>query len=270
MELLDPFGSIFRFDTNFKYKEKISLSQKGDVYNFFFPYNEDRYFLSPTLLGKEDEHFYLSDYASGILGDSISFQENMIAGTSMNMTSFMLFKGKYYFTPPTVDYYFYDIDIPEHRLTPVVYLDFGKKTIDKKKLDRMFGNPGRNNSNSQQSVSDLALRLSDYLINSDYPLPFVKLMNEHYVYAHMSTKGVRSDFIYNRKTGESYWQSHDSSFKFFPLFHIEENVLFALVNPFELEKYIDKHYMTPEDIRLLEAINDDDNPVLVKYHLKQK
>jgi hypothetical protein len=132
----------------------------------------------------------------------------------------------------------------------------------------MFGRPGRNNPNSR-SVDEQAIRESEnFLRNSDYPLPIVKLMNEQYVYVHLSTKGERSSFIYNRKTGESYMQSHESPFKFFPSFHIERNVLFALVNPFELDRYIDTHYMTPEGIRILESIDDDDNPLLVKYYLK--
>jgi hypothetical protein len=268
VELLDPFGTIFRFDTELKYKEKISLSQKGNVYDFFLPFDTNKYFLSPTLFTEEDESFYFTDYNYGTLTDSVSFHENIVARPTMNMTSYMPFNGKYYFTPPAVDYYFYEINIPDRQLIPVVYLDFGEKEISKKKLDGMFGRFGRKNPNSQ-SENDLAIQVSDYLSkNSDYPLPIVKLMNEQYVYVHLSTNGKRSSFIYNLKTEESYMQPHDSSFKFFPSFHMEGNVLFALVNPFELERYIDKHYMTPEEIRILESIENEDNPILVKYYLK--
>ena len=78
-------------------------------------------------------------------------------------------------------------------------------------------------------------------------------------------------FIYNNETGEKYLLDSTSkeNGQIPTFFTIEDNALTALIQPYDLYKYIDTNLV--EDKRLLSEIEknqDEDNPIIVKYHLK--
>jgi len=51
-------------------------------------------------------------------------------------------------------------------------------------------------------------------------------------------------------------------------FTIEDNVLFAIIQPYELSKYVDIKLLNKNDKKVFDTILEDDNPVIVKYFLK--
>lgn len=51
-------------------------------------------------------------------------------------------------------------------------------------------------------------------------------------------------------------------------FSLADNVLFALCEPDWIERVTDRKLMSAEEICKMEALKEDDNPVVVKYYLK--
>jgi hypothetical protein len=111
-------------------------------------------------------------------------------------------------------------------------------------------------------------KVNDYLFTSGYPLPMIKFFNEQYIYVHISENYSKSNFIYNRKTKKSFLHPPGSSFEACPFLALEDNVLIALIPPYLLEEYIDRQYMNEENLMKLDKIEEEDNPVIVKYYLQ--
>jgi hypothetical protein len=49
---------------------------------------------------------------------------------------------------------------------------------------------------------------------------------------------------------------------------LNDNVLSGVIQPFDIEKCIDRHYLTKESLQTLEALDEEDNPVIINYYLK--
>ena len=60
----------------------------------------------------------------------------------------------------------------------------------------------------------------------------------------------------------------EAPFSMYPGFALADNVLFALCEPDWIERVTDRKLMSAEEIRKMEALKEDDNPVVVKYYLK--
>lgn len=136
-------------------------------------------------------------------------------------------------------------------------------------MEDIFGKQSNKSEGKENVMANYKILndMKNYLIKSDYPLPLVKCLNDKYLYLHLLYKNKRSNFIFNRITKKGFLQTPESSFKLFCI-GLHENVLMSFLNPYELEKYIDKKCLTQESLEKMSEIKDDDNPILVKYYLK--
>jgi len=108
------------------------------------------------------------------------------------------------------------------------------------------------------------------LIESDFHVPIVKLINDQYIYLHILTNHKRSNYIYDRKTKKGFYQAKDDSFKIYFGLQMDDNVLITMPQPYEIDEYLNEKYMSQKDIEIMEKILEDDNPIIVKYYLKSR
>ena len=90
---------------------------------------------------------------------------------------------------------------------------------------------------------------------------------------HLISNRKPYDYIYDRKHNKGYMITPDCPISFYRCFSLQDNVLYTLLYPYEVEKYLtEKHrkFMTDDTWNKLQNINDEDNPIVVKYHLKKE
>lgn len=269
IEILTPYGVIYRYDTSFRFKEKISLDRNNIVFSRFMCLGTNRYLMIPVIRSNKDIALFFCDYTHKTVSDPISCEDGYIAAIAMNYDFCFFVKDRLFLSPLYLDYNFYEIGVEPQTLTPVVRLDFGDKEVQKNKMEDMFGKLSDKSEGKDDVVSNYKVQddTKKHLLKSDYPLPLIKCLNDKYLYLHMLHNNKRSNFIYNRQTRKSFLQTSDSSFELF-CWGMYDNVLVALLNPYELEKYIDRKCMTEEELRKMSEIKEDDNPIIVKYYLK--
>ena len=54
----------------------------------------------------------------------------------------------------------------------------------------------------------------------------------------------------------------------YPCFGFVDNVLLSICQPDFVSKVVDRNLMSSEEIHKMEALKEDDNPVILKYYLK--
>jgi hypothetical protein len=266
IEVLSPYGEIYRYDTLFNFVEKISLDQNEMVFARFSPLSNDKYLLTPFILVDKDAVLYFCDYSNKTISSPVSYEKGYISNLTMNQNFVFNFNGDYYLSPLSLDYNFYWIDIENQNLKSVMRLDLGNKAVDENGIKKKFGH-SKNRKNTEFNA-ELTGKINNYLIESNYPMPIIKFFNDHYVYAYFLEHHKRSTFIYNRKTKKAYMQTADSPFKLYFCLNIEDNVLIALVQAYELDNYIDKQYLSQESLSNIATLQEEDNPVIVKYYLR--
>jgi hypothetical protein len=148
-------------------------------------------------------------------------------------------------------------------------LDFGDHEVNKDKLKKMFGWPSKSSKKQGDVMYNIETnnKIFEYLENSDYPFPLIKFFNEQYVYIHILKNHKRSNFIYNRKTKKSFLQTADSPSKLSLCLDIKDNILFGMTEAYEIDQYTDRQYMSEENLKKMEKIEEEDNPVIIEYHL---
>jgi hypothetical protein len=77
-------------------------------------------------------------------------------------------------------------------------------------------------------------------------------------------------FSHNRETDISYVTKNKyKAEQRLPLFFtLEDNILYSFVNSFDVKMHVDMDLLDESDIEVLEKIEEDSNPVIVKYILK--
>lgn len=50
--------------------------------------------------------------------------------------------------------------------------------------------------------------------------------------------------------------------------HINNNVLTSIIQPYEIDKYVDENLLNEEEKQKLLSINEDNNPIIIKYWIK--
>ena len=63
-------------------------------------------------------------------------------------------------------------------------------------------------------------------------------------------------------------QTNNSPTKLIFCLGINNNCLYSAIQPYELEEYVDKNLLHADYQSIVSKINDEDNPIIVKYYLK--
>lgn len=254
----DKKGSIYRYDLQFNWKQTIKLNhEKGFTGHIICLLKENLYVLEPVRWNEDDLFVKLYDFKNGeaVVTDVPYDKSGYIAGLNMMRKNFSVTDSCIYYTPDYMDYGFYQYDVAEENFAKIYRLDFGKKNISKKDLD------------------DLVMQeKADYLLSSHYPLPIIRLINDSFVYVHFICDRKPYHLIYNRKTRKTFGLTPKSPLKMYRCFDLVDNALYTILYPYELDEYLDetnRKYLSEEALKRLEDVKEEDNPVVIKYCLRE-
>ena len=62
--------------------------------------------------------------------------------------------------------------------------------------------------------------------------------------------------------------TNETSLKMPFCFSINDNVLYSIVESYEIERYINENYMSEVTLNKIRNLNEEDNPVIIKYYLR--
>ncbi|WP_106831895.1 6-bladed beta-propeller [Parabacteroides pacaensis] len=269
IEILTPYGKIYRYDTSFHFVEEKSLEQSTQVFARFVPLQKNKYVLTPVILGDKDIAIYFCDYDQKEIGKPIRYDEDYISSLTMNYNPFLKLNNDLYFSPLCFNYMFYKILPESQQLQPIMKLDFGSHTVHKKDIVNRFGTASKTISKQEDRTFNYSVmdNVNNYLLENT-AVPAIKFFNEKYVYVLVLKNGKRITYIYDRKTKRSYMQTNENPIRLSFCLDIDDTVLFAAVQPYELEKLIDIKLLDEKSKQALANIQEDDNPIIVKYYLR--
>ena len=183
---------------------------------------------------------------------------------------FFKVKNELIFSPLNLNYHFYRIDQTQQEITPIIQLDLQKDAINRSSLIDRFGEPSRKNNDQENVEQNLKVlnEINAHLLNSGQPLPIIKFYNERYVYVYFLQKNRRISYIYNKERDQSYLLTDKAPQKLYFCLGLQENCLFAIVQSYEIEEHVDPALLSTEHQQILQSIQDEDNPIIVKYYLK--
>lgn len=226
---------------------------------------------------------YLFTYPSLWTNQEVSF-ENIVTNQSNNITYHGTISSDNYlsnvgcfhgqgenltFTPFGLNYYLYQVDKEKKALSPIIYLDFGKAEVTPEGLPGCGTGKRTKDDSKLKEISQGLTERSRFLKNSTEVLPLIKFFNENYVYIFMvKTTMPGRTYIYNRKKQKGFLLNDGTPFDMYFCFDIVDNVLLSICPPYDLSHFVDKHFMTTEEIRKMEQLKEEDNPVIIKYYLK--
>jgi hypothetical protein len=274
IEIYDPNngGSIIGYDENFNFQRKIKLGhKKGFTAQIVSALDSTLYALEPVRLKESD--LYLTLFEHNENGDSRQVsvpccEEGYVAPLNMMQKVFTQTDAALYYSPDYMDYHFYLFDVENRTFAPVCRLDVGDDVVTRKKLDAQYDEASFTDVLKNQEIIN---RKNTYLLSSDYMLPIIRLINDSYIYVHLISDRKPYDYVYDRSSGKGFLVTPDCPVSFYRCFAMQDNVLYTLLYPYELEKYItEEHrkYMTDDTWNLLQYIEEEDNPIVVEYHLK--
>ncbi|MDR3266257.1 MAG: 6-bladed beta-propeller, partial [Tannerella sp.] len=103
IELLGPYGTIYRYDLSFNFIEKISLNQNKIVFDLFHPLSAEQYVLIP--LGKSI--MYYCDFSKKeILLPPLNYNDDGIHMMTMNYNSFFYIEDELFFSPQGATFHY--------------------------------------------------------------------------------------------------------------------------------------------------------------------
>lgn len=266
IDILTIYGEIKSYDCSFNFKgyKKISID-KGYIPSKFMAIDSSTYVISPTI--NQNENIFFLDVENQNV--KMSHYKELIANVTMDVNSFYSINNKYYFIPRGINYYFYEIDKIKKEISPIIYLDFGREIINIDKLpgNIKFGEYDSKHPNVENYFKEMEKR-DNYLVNSNYYLPIIKFFNDEYVYIHAIKKRKAYNFIYNRINKEYFTQTEDTPFPMRFCLGIYDDILYTYINPYDIEKYCNTDLITPESKERIAKVQEEDNIIIVKYHLK--
>lgn len=164
--------------------------------------------------------------------------------------------GELYFSNRTPESILYKVDLESMELHPYYGFDFGDKNFDWRDLPE-----GQNVSFYRGYVmsNDSKAFVADKFVTPDIQMCFV-VYNKRMYFA-----------LYDERTGISrtyYNQEYSKPQLMIPdLF--QDNAFYYVCEPQFLDYVLDTRLMSPESIRSIESVKEDDNPVIVCYNLKR-
>lgn len=269
-------GSIHCYDLQFHWKRTMKLDQEaGFAAQIICLLKENLYALDPVHLNEEDLFVRLYDFSSGktSVKDVPYYKPGYVAEINMMQKNFSVTDSTVYYTPDYMDYYFYQYDVESEEFKRIYQLDFGKRSVSKKDLDKLYGTGKAAEGREMLKSTSVMQEKNAYLLSSQYPLPIIRLINDSFVYVHFICNRKPHHLIYNRKTEETFGLTSQSSLPMSKCLHLVDNALYSILYPYELDKYINetsKKYLSKEALGRLENIKDEDNPVVIKYILKKE
>ncbi len=273
IDLLSPYGTIYTYSSTFELIAKRTV--KTDFYfNTLMALSADDYvFVTPPIWTDQEIIFVnLKTQQSEIANYSGTISSN----NTMDRECFYKNGDNLYFVPHGINYYFYRLDEKKKELNPIIYLDFGDFEIKEEGLPgvavgKRTGTERTKTDSERDRLSKGMRQRAQYIRESAFVVPLVKFFNDDYVYIYFARgrTGFGGNYIYNRKKREGFVLNEEKPFIMPPCFGIVDNVLMSIADPYYVSRLVDIHLMSPEEISKMERLNEDDNPVILKYYLRK-
>lgn len=249
IEVLDPFGNIFVYDINFNFLHKIKVEiEPKEKFRYFYPLQKDFYALIDNT-EKSTIHLFNSKNKKS---KKIRY-DGMIAQITANQSPFRYVEKRLYFTPPEINNNVFIFDPQSGILTQNLLME-GSNWIKKSDVEKFNNN-----------LEDISRYIS---MESQKYAPLNRFINQEYAITMLLKQGGLYINIYNRITNKNKTFSKSPSYaENIPnCVHLEGNVMYALIEPSEINDFIDVDLVENKDI--LKTLKLDDNPCVVKYKLK--
>ena len=274
VEILDPTrgGNIYQYNLNFDFVGCKKMNREKDfVVHSFSLISKDVYSFVPV---RFDDNVYIEVLNYGEdnqpIFDSIPTpKDKYVSEVNMMQKDFILTDSMKYYSPCYMDYHFYSFDLQKKTFNPIIKLDLGDDMLEASDLNDMFGDFSKN----RYSNMEILQKRNEYLLSSNYMLPIIRLINDKFVYVHCIKNRKPFHFIYNRINGKKYWITKDADIVLNRCFSIQDNVLYTFVRAHELGKYINEShfkYMSKSSREYLERVDEEDNPIIIEYHLNEE
>lgn len=250
-DLLEYDNAIFSYDTQFNFLSKVKIKRKNvKRFSRFVPIGKSSYILTPTPF-EETDKIYFYDTKNEEM-DIVKFEGN-VSKVNSQPCPFTAINSDLFFSPSSFNYSLFSIDIKNKALHSVFNLNIIHDKFNEKELS---------NYNPDQQV--------DYLLNrSNSVIPLRNLISTKYIVSVLLKNQVEYTNIYNRETKtNSIIVSSKSDFIMPDFFAIKDDILYALVYPYNTKKYIDIKLLDSKNMKVLNNTNEELNPLIVKYYLK--
>ena len=277
IEIYNPMqGILHRYDMSFRWLNARELSyEDGFIGSHLEVIGENQYILDPLRLHEDCSFVRLCDFSKKggqMITDIPCYKEGYVCRTSTYHKMFTMTDTAIYFSPAYLDYHYYKYDVKQKLFSLLYKLDVGEKEATARQLEKLYGKAVSNSSDGNVESINIMEQKEDYLVFSDYLLPTIRLISDLYVYAFFQSNMKASYLIHNRQTRETFYISQDAGIDMFPCYALYDNVLFGVLYPDRMDKYVDDRaqaYMSMETRRKLKDIKEEDNPVIIKYYLKK-
>lgn len=260
VDIFTPYYQM-TYDTCFNLVNKKKLpswSQKNKKFSQFFYASHyvspDKSILLPTTLSENPHRIVVYNTIDEKIIQEINYDNDVIAPiTGQGISLFPINDSLVYFSPPALSYTHYILNTNSFSTQKSFVFDFGEQNINSEDL--------------KSHKTDM--EKNEFLLwSSEKPLPLRTLFNELYISTTIKMKDNYFVHFHFRKTGENYIMKPKESKRAFVFECIKDNVLYSLVQPHNLEEYVDISLADEKNKKIIENIKEDDNPIVVKYYLK--
>jgi hypothetical protein len=257
INILDPFYYIVTYDIHFNFISRIKIQHEDKlVFRTLAHLYNDIYALMYNRFDVDGDKVFLYDIKKNEIIKQLSYD-----GLISYIGSFYPFKpaeNVLYFIPPETNNNIYTFNKETNELELAMYV----------------------HSNRYLSINDTkgydlrASETNNYFTGEiNKFLCWNKIINQQYLISTFFKQLKLYMNICNLETKTNHTYSFDFSFDnnnlYFPVPHffaLEDNIVYALIQPFHISKFVDIDLLSNSEI--LESIKEDDNPVIVKYYLK--
>lgn len=253
IEILDgPGNKILVYDSITRFLYDYELSKQLLPFKNFTPITNDIYAFYST--SREHSLIFYSVSKEKIKRKDANIPDYANLFTSTINSPFSFLNGTIYFQHTFPTYSLYKMDTIKMKLYNTITLDFGVHSIaydnlmpkKKKKYYRDFIR--ERNKVNVVNIIDLSKKvIAFYLFENEINILF---------------------FDKKTKTYTICKQEYNSKGQIFPPLFVKNNILFSACEPGELHYVIDKRLLTNNSRKFLDSISRYDNPIIVKYSLK--
>lgn len=251
IEVLDPFNNIYVYDINFKFlhKHKITL-QPNDRFRRFYPLRKDFYALMDNT-----EFSTIHLYDTKTEKSSTIQYDGRISPMSANQAPFQQVDDILYFIPPEVNNNVFVCD-PQTGLLSNAFEMEGNNCLIESDVEKYHDDPEE---------------LSKYIHSKSQKYAQLnRFLSKQYAITFLLKQGKLYNNIYNRETNKNRAFSKSPTYEenIPTIVHLEGDVIYAFIQPSEIYDFIDIDLVVNKEV--LNTLDSEDNPCVVKYKLKIK
>ena len=160
-----------------------------------------------------------------------------------------------YFIPPTVNDNIFIFDKESHVIHNILNIDSGDDALK---------------SSDLKGLEIKSMEAADFVLNSSKYFCIDRYYNEKHIASIYLKQQNRYINFFNINSGEnvtfSIKRDDQKKIPVAELFCMDDSSLYAIIYPFEMDKYVDINLLSNKEI--INNISDDNYQVIIKYYLK--